>query len=91
MQRLHVLTLLVEQISIDEAFLDVTALGAPGADIAAQLQVTIRDELALSIVPPGEEALFLAPLPTTALWGVGPKAADKLAALGIHSIGDIAA
>src|SRR3954469_6300448 len=30
MARLHALTPLVEQISIDEAFLDVTALGAPG-------------------------------------------------------------
>jgi DNA polymerase IV len=124
MARLHALTPLVEQISIDEAFLDVTALGTPGDVLAAALQQTIRNELALScslgvatnklvakiatdvgkslvrsgampqaicVVPPGDEAAFLAPLPTTALWGVGPKTAEKLAMLGIHTIGDIAA
>ncbi len=124
MERLHALTPLVEQISIDEAFLDVTALGEPGETLAARLQATIRDDLTLScslgvasnkllakvatdvgkslvrsgkmpqaicVVPPGDEAAFLAPLPATALWGVGPKTAEKLAALGMHTIGDIAA
>lgn len=124
MHRLHELTPLVEQISIDEAFLDVTALGEAGDILAARLQATIRNELALScslgvatnklvakvatdigkslvrggtmpqavcVVLPGDEAAFLAPLPTTALWGVGPKTAAKLTKLGIHTIGAIAA
>lgn len=124
MERLHALTPLVEQISIDEAFLDVTALGEPGETIASRLQATIRTDLNLScslgvatnklvakiatdvgksmarsgaipsaicVVPPGEEAAFLAPLPATALWGVGPKTAEKLAGMGVHTIGDIAA
>jgi DNA polymerase-4 len=124
MDRLHALTPLVEQISIDEAFLDVTAHGEPGAEIAAGLQRNIRDQLALScslgvatnklvakiatdvgkagvrsgamphaicVVPPGEEQAFLAPLPASALWGVGPRTAERLAELGIHTIGDIAA
>jgi DNA polymerase-4 len=46
---------------------------------------------AICAVPPGDEAAFLAPLPATALWGVGPKTAEKLACLGLHTIGDIAA
>ncbi|NTU79381.1 MAG: DNA polymerase IV [Chloroflexales bacterium] len=124
MERLHALTPLVEQISIDEAFLDVSDLGEPGDTIAARLQATIRTELALScslgvatnklvakiatdvgkgmarsgaipsaicVVPPGEEAAFFAPLPASALWGVGPKTAEKLAAMGIRTIGDLAA
>jgi DNA polymerase IV len=124
MARLHELTPLVEQISIDEAFLDVTALGEPGAELAARLQRVIREELGLSVslgvaanklvakiatdvgkgmarsgkmpqaicvVPPGEEAAFLAPLPAEALWGVGPKTAEKLAGMGLLTIGAIAA
>jgi DNA polymerase-4 len=123
MERLHGLTPLVEQISIDEAFLDVSDLPEPGEVIARRLQATIRDELglpcslgvatnkliaktasdvgksaaragappnAILVVPPGEEAAFLAPLPTRALWGVGPKTAEQMAAAGIHTIGDIA-
>lgn len=124
MARLHQLTAAVEQISIDEAFLDVSELHAPGQYIAEQLQQTIRTDLDLScsigvasnklvakiatdvgksmarsgvlpsaicVVPPGAEAAFLAPLPAAALWGVGPKTAERLAALGIHTIGAIAA
>ncbi len=34
---------------------------------------------------------FLAPLPVTSLWGLGPTTAEKLAAAGIRSIGELAA
>lgn len=126
MARLHALTPLVEQLSIDEAFLDVSDQATPGDVLARQIQATIAAELglpcslgvasnklvakiatdvgkqqartertgypnALCVVPPGEEAAFLAPLPVTALWGVGPKTAAHLTALGIHTIGDLAA
>lgn len=123
MARLRSVTPRVEQISIDEAFLDLSNLGEPIERFARGLQVGIRDELglpcsigvatnklvakiatevgkksaqgsgppfALTIVPPGEEAAFLAPLPADMLWGVGPKTAARLAELGIHTIGDIA-
>jgi DNA polymerase-4 len=123
MALLRAVTPLIEPISIDEAFLDVSALGEPGLTIARRLQARIRDELglpcslgvatnklvakiatdvgkasvkgsgppnAIQVVPPGEEAAFLAPLPVRALWGVGPKTAERLAELNIHTIGDIA-
>lgn len=123
MARLRELTPLVEQISIDEAFMDISDLGEMPERLARRLQTGIRDELGLpssigiasnklvakiatevgkkaakggeppfglTIVPAGEEAAFLAPLPAEMLWGVGPKTAKRLAELGIHTIGDIA-
>ncbi len=47
MERLYALTPLVEQISIDEAFLDVSDLPESGETIARRLQAQIRDELGL--------------------------------------------
>jgi len=44
----------------------------------------------ITIIPPGEEAEFLAPLPTQSLWGVGPKTAERLKGIGITTIGEIA-
>ena len=123
MARLRALTPLVEQLSIDEAFLDVTGLGQPATLLARQLQQTIREDLdlpcslgvatnklvakiannvgkaqaggsgppnAIQVVPPGQEAPFLAPLPCEELWGVGPKTAARLHELGMETIGDIA-
>lgn len=45
---------------------------------------------AITIIPPGEESAFLAPLPVQSLWGVGPKTAGKLEAVGIKTIGALA-
>ena len=45
---------------------------------------------AITIVPPGEEASFLAPLPIRRLWGVGPKNAEALVQLGLTRVGDVA-
>jgi len=123
MAKLRNLTPLVEQISIDEAFLDLSDIRDPIERLARGLQAGIRDDLglpssigistnklvakiatevgkkaaqkgqppfALTIVPPGEEAAFLAPLPADMLWGVGPKTMARLNELGIHTIGDIA-
>jgi DNA polymerase-4 len=106
----------VEQISIDEAFMDVTGDARPGGELAAELRASIRAETGLPssfgvasnklvakiatnvgkpnglvVVPPGEEATFLTPLPMNMLWGVGPKTQVRLAELGMKTIGDIAA
>ncbi len=47
MERLYSLTPFVEQVSIDEAFLDVTDHPDPAEQLAVYLQTTIRDELGL--------------------------------------------
>ncbi|MGD8623694.1 MAG: DNA polymerase IV [Anaerolineae bacterium] len=115
---LHEASPLVEQISIDEAYLDLSGQVADweaAVDAARRLQNRVRDEVGLSaslgvaanklvakvasdqdkpggltVVRPGEEAAFLAPLPVRVLWGVGPVTAGKLAEMGIERVGDLA-
>jgi DNA polymerase-4 len=43
------------------------------------------------VVPPGEEAAFLAPLPIARLGGVGPSTAAALRDFGVTTIGELAA
>ncbi|MEJ5202151.1 MAG: hypothetical protein WHV66_07950, partial [Anaerolineales bacterium] len=45
---------------------------------------------AITVIPPGQEAAFLADLPVRMLWGVGPKTAAVLKRHGIHTIGELA-
>jgi DNA polymerase-4 len=44
----------------------------------------------LLVVPPGTERGFLAPLPTSRLWGVGPQTRKKLDRMGLRTVGDVA-
>lgn len=112
-------TPLIQPISLDEAFLDVTAtehLFGGALQIARDLKAAVRSELGLVlsigvatnklcakigsdlrkpdglvVVPAGEEAAFLAPLPLSRLWGVGPKTQAVLESWGLRTIGDLAA
>jgi DNA polymerase-4 len=45
----------------------------------------------LTVVPPGTERDFLAPLPVGQLWGIGPKTLPRVEAAGVRTIGDVAA
>ena len=45
----------------------------------------------LVVVPPGDQAEFLAPLPVGKLWGIGPKTAERLRAEGVDTIGALSA
>jgi len=115
-------TPLMEQVSIDEAFLDVTDLPQDGETLAREIQSRVAVETslpcslgvatnklvakmandygkkqvrtgraprAITIIEPGEEQAFLAPLDIQALWGFGPKTAEKLHERGILRIGQL--
>jgi DNA polymerase-4 len=45
----------------------------------------------LVVVRPGDVAAFLVPLPVGRLWGVGARAEKRLHALGVHTVGQLAA
>ncbi len=110
-------TPLVEQVSVDEAFLDVSGcarLLGDAEQIATAIRQRVRDEVGLTvsagiaasklvakvasdqnkpdgltIVRPGQEAAFLAPLDIKRLWGVGRKTIPSLNLLGVKTIGDL--
>ena len=112
-------TPLVEPLSLDEAYLDVTedlkGIGV-ATRIAEEIRGRIRAETSLTasagvsynkflaklasdenkpdglcVVPPGKGEAFVAPLPVKRFHGVGPKTAEKMAGLGIHTGADLRA
>jgi DNA polymerase-4 len=112
-------TPLVEALSVDEAFLDVSGLRrhypSPVA-AAGALRQRIRDELGLPasvgisavkfisklasddakpdgylLVPAGDESAYLHPMPVQRLWGVGAATHATLEAMGVETVGDLAA
>jgi DNA polymerase-4 len=107
-------TPLVEPLSLDEAYLDVTGLGRYAWDIARELRARIYAATSLTcsagIAPnkmlakiasewrkpdgqfailPDEVEQFMQKLPVAKIWGVGPKSAEKLASLEIHTCNDL--
>jgi DNA polymerase-4 len=109
---------LVEGLSLDEAFLDMSGterlLGPPLA-AAARLRAEVRAATALAasvgiapvkmvakiasdlakpdgclLVRAEDVRGFLGPLPVGRIWGIGPVAHARLAAMGVGTIGDLA-
>ena len=116
----HDFTEIVEPLSLDEAYLDISGtvdeeqgrwpLGVAldlkrrvkeGTGLTVSVGVSVSKAVSkiasdldkpdgLVVVPPGEEAAFLAPLAVGKLWGIGPKTAERLNAEGVDTIGALA-
>jgi DNA polymerase IV len=106
----------LEQVSIDEAFLDVTggsyvkehplaiaqrisrrisaigitcSIGIGTTKSIAKIASDIEKPRGITIVYPGTEQSFLAPLPVRRLSGVGRKAEERLTRAGISTLGEM--
>ncbi len=66
------------------------SIGAATNKLVAKIATERAKPDGICVVPPGEEAAFLAPLPIERLWGIGPKAAAALRAMDLESIGQLA-
>ena len=110
---------LVEPLSLDEAFLDLSGIrpleedpreageilrkairevtggltvsvGVASCKYIAKVASDHRKPDGLTVVSPEEQLAFLHPLPVRCLWGIGPRGQDRLADLGLSTIGDVA-
>jgi DNA polymerase-4 len=66
------------------------SLGVATSKVVAKIASDRRKPGGVTVVPPGAEARFLAPLPVRALPGVGPRAEARLRAAGVETIGALA-
>ena len=107
----------VQQVSIDEAFLDVTptavnrehpvrvaqriqrrveelgvtcSIGAGNSKTIAKIASDMDKPRGLTVVYPGSERDFLAPLPVRVMSGIGASAEEKLRSRGIRTLGQLA-
>lgn len=110
----HDYTPLVEPLSLDEAYLDVSASDRYAWDIAKEIRARIFAESGLTASagiasnkmlakiasdwrkPNGQFAIlpeqvqeFMTGLPVRKIWGIGPKSAERFAASGIKTCGDL--
>ena len=81
---------LIRQAIRDEVRLSAS-LGVATCKVVAKIASDRDKPGGITVVPPGQEAAFLAPLPVRALPGVGPRTGERLAAAGLHTVGDLAA
>ena len=67
------------------------SVGAATSKLVAKVASGSRKPDGLVLVPPGTESDFLAPLPIGVIPGLGPKTEEKLHAMGVRSVGELAA
>ena len=119
-QVMHILldeTPLVERVSIDEAFFDISpgrfshedpvgicqrirmrvadlgvtcSIGLSSNKTVAKIASEREKPRGMTVINPGMEADFLAPLPVRALSGIGASTEQSLRALNIRTLGDLA-
>jgi DNA polymerase-4 len=65
--------------------------GVAGVKMVAKIASDANKPDGLTVVPPGSERSFLAPLRVGQLWGIGPKTLPRVEAAGVRTIGDVAA
>lgn len=71
--------------------LGITAsFGLAANKLTAAIASKARKPRGFTVVAPGGEAAFLAPLPASVLPGIGPKSAARLAAEGVRLVRDLA-
>ncbi|MBU6152816.1 MAG: DNA polymerase IV [Bdellovibrionales bacterium] len=113
----HEVTDLVEPLSLDEAYLDVTenkwneplagkiairikreikhrleltaSAGVASTLFLAKIASDYRKPDGLTIIPPEEALDFIAPLPVSKIWGVGPATEAALLRIGVRTAGEL--
>src|SRR5437763_4513540 len=65
-------------------------VGAATSKLVAKVASGTRKPDGLVLVPPGTEAEFLAPLPSGVIPGLGPKTEERLQAMGVRAVGELA-
>ena len=80
---------------IKQAVLQATGLnisvGISGTKYVAKVASAYDKPNGLMVVPPQHAVAWLAPLSVSRLWGAGKQTVPRLHALGLHTIGDVAA
>jgi DNA polymerase-4 len=105
----------MEDVGIDEAYLEITSLERPAAEVAGEIKRRIRDELGLTCsigIAPNKRLAKIAsdlhkpdgltiigdadlerriwPLSVRKVPGIGPKTEERLNAMGVRTIGELA-
>jgi DNA polymerase-4 len=69
----------------------VASVGVATTKFVAKLASDLAKPDGMLVIEAGTEVEFLHPLEVRRLWGVGPKTGERLAQLGVRTIGDLAA
>jgi DNA polymerase-4 len=67
------------------------SLGVSTSKVVCKIASDRRKPAGITVVPPGREAAFLAPLPVRLLPGVGPRAEERLVSASVTTVGALAA